>query len=102
METVENVKNVPEKFKCPKCKFETIHENVLKIHIKWKHADEICDLCDKSFESAREMRMHKSTHSYESKTEKHHKCEEFEFTSTTIETMEVHIGKCCYNYLEKL
>ena len=72
----------------------------MKIHIKRKHAKETCDLCDKSFETAREMRMHKSTHSYESKTEKHHTCEECDFVSTTIETMEVHIGKCCYDYFE--
>ena len=100
--TDENVETVPEKFKCSKCKFETIHENGLKIHIKRKHAkdSETCDLCDESFESAREMRMHRTTHSYHSKTEKHHKCEECDFTSTTIETMEVHIGKCCYNYFE--
>ena len=79
-----------------------IHANGLKIHIKRKHANdsETCDLCDEKFESVREMKMHKTTHSYDSKTEKHHECVECDFTSTTIETMEVHIGKCCYNYFE--
>ena len=28
------------------------------------------------------------------------KCEECEFKSDTIETLDVHIGKCCYNYFE--
>ena len=70
--------------------------------MKRKHANdsETCDLCEKSFESVREMKMHRSTHSYDSKSEKHHKCVECDFTSITIETMEVHIGKCCDNYFE--
>ena len=63
--------------------------NGLKVHIKRKHANDsvTCDLCDKSFESVREMKMHKSTHSYDSKSKYHQKCAECDFSSTTIETM---------------
>ena len=53
----------------------------MEIHIKRKHANdsETCDLCDKNLESVREMKMHKTTHYIDSKTEKHYKCVECDF-----------------------
>ena len=58
-EVMEEISKEKEKevFKCSKCKFETIHENGLKIHKKRKHikASKTCDLCDKKFETVREM-----------------------------------------------
>ena len=86
-----DVETASEKFKCPKCDFETKNQNRLKIHMKRKHKRDTktCDLCNQLFETAREMKMHRNIHSYE--------CE---FTCETIESIEVHIGKCCYNYFE--
>ena len=50
------------------------------------------------FINANQMRKHMRSHSFTGRhchyTEKNYKCEDCEFTSKTIETMEVHVGKC--------
>ena len=52
-------------------------------------------------ETVRKMKIHRNTHTFSgelfgSKFE----CEECEFVSETIETMEVHNGNCCYDHFE--
>ena len=77
---------------CPKCDFKTKHQNGLKIHMKRKHKGDTKTF----FETAREMKMHRNTHSYSNISFKEQKCVECDYTCETIESMEVHIGKCCY------
>eukprot|EP00092_Neocalanus_flemingeri_P059010 GFUD01070439.1.p1 GENE.GFUD01070439.1~~GFUD01070439.1.p1 ORF type:complete len:313 (+),score=42.55 GFUD01070439.1:267-1205(+) len=103
----ENIEILKETLKCEKCKFETIHKNGLKIHMKKKHESKIvnnskiCDLCEKNFKSVREMKIHRNTHSFQSSNnEKQFNCEECDFVTENVESMEVHIGKCCYEYYE--
>ena len=61
---IVDVEIAPEIFKCSKCNFETKHETGLKIHMKRKHVRDSkpCDLCEKEFETVREMKMHRYTH----------------------------------------
>ena len=94
----------PEVFKCSKCKFETQSKKGLNIHIKRKHTSyeveypKSCDLCEKEISNAKQMRKHMRSHSFTGRhshyLENNYKCEDCEFTSKTIETMEVHAGKC--------
>ena len=88
-------------FKCSKCNFETIHENGLKIHKKKKHSESSkkCDLCDKEFKTVRLMKIHRHTHSF-SENQTEFECNNCDFTSKSVESMEVHVGKCCYEYNE--
>ena len=69
--------------------------------MKRKHVrdSKTCDLCEKEFETVREMKMHRYTHLFE-KGFSEQKCVECDFTCKTVETMEVYIGKCCYDYFE--
>ena len=71
-------------------------------HLKRKHKRDTktCNLCEQPFETAREMKMHRNTHSYSNISFEEQKCVECDYTCETIESMEVHIGKCCYNYFE--
>ena len=99
----ESLEKEKEIFKCSKCRFETIHKNGLKIHIKRKHvkASKTCDLCDELFETVRDMKIHKNTHSFNGDLfGSEFKCEDCDYISETIETMEIHIGKCCYDHFE--
>ena len=92
-----------EIYKCENCSFETVHKNDLKIQIKRKHAKaaRICDLCGQQFETVREMKIHRNTHSFSGKLfGSRFECEECDFVSETLETMEVHNGKCCYDHFE--
>ena len=101
--TAKEINVETETLKCSKCSFETIHKNGLKIHMKRKHvkASKTCDLCNKQFDSVRDMKMHKNTHSFNGDFFGFEfKCEECDYISETIETMEVHIGKCCYDHFE--
>ena len=74
----------------------------LNIHKRRKHGQKLtCDLCDETFETKRDLKMHRNKHSYSSnKYETENKCNECDFESTTIETMEVHIGKHKVQYYE--
>ena len=90
-------------YKCSQCSFDTFHKRGLKTHINRKHAKEnkTCDLCEEQFDSVHQMKLHRKTHSFtESSIWSKFKCEECDFESKIIETMEVHIGKCCYDYFE--
>ena len=49
-----------------------------------------CELCEKVFETVKEMKKHLQTHSYK---KANFKCVDCEFVGTNEETMEVHIGK---------
>jgi hypothetical protein len=57
----------------------------------------ICDICEKEMSSLKDIRKHLKTHSYFGKYHDHKednfKCLDCDFTSKTIETMEVHVGK---------
>ena len=57
-----------------------------------------CDICEKVIGSIKDMRKHLKTHSfsgeYSKNSSQNYKCEDCDFISTTIETMEVHVGKC--------
>ena len=70
--------------------------------MKRKHALDLktCDLCEEQFKTVREMKLHRHTHSFNGCYGSKYRCEECEFVSDDIETMEVHIGKCCYTYFE--
>ena len=100
-----------KKFKCEKCSFETKSERGLNIHKKRKHTNyaiekypKSCDICEKVIGSIKDMRKHLKTHSfseeYSKNSSKNFKCEDCDFTSETIETMEVHVGKCRRDKLE--
>ena len=103
-EVVKEKEIEPELFKCSKCKFESHSKKGLNIHIKRKHTSyemdypKSCDLCEKEMSNAKQMRKHMQNHSFTGRyshyLENNYKCEDCEFTSKTIETMEVHVGKC--------
>ena len=50
----------------------------------------LCELCDKKFETVKELRKHMKSHSYKNAQ---YKCVEFDFLGTNEYTMEVHNGK---------
>ena len=53
-----------------------------------------CDLCDENFETKRDLEIHRKWHlytSYEYETESN--CKKCDFEHTTINTIELHIGK---------
>ena len=76
------------------------------MHLRRKHGNhssekfpQICDLCEKTIKSSKEMKKHMKTHSYTGDffpdlDRGWYKCELCDFTSKTVETMEVHVGKC--------
>ena len=85
------------KLKCTKCDFETQSEVGLKTHITRKHTavasvgyPKYCELCEKQFVNAGDMKRHMKTHSFKSAK---FKCEDCDFVGQSQETMEVHIGK---------
>ena len=107
-EQIEKEKADPkpdEKYKCDKCDFDTTSKKGLNIHKKRKHTNfrieefpKSCEICEKSIKSVIEMQKHIRTHSftgeYSHYRDANYKCEDCDFTSKTIETMEVHVGKC--------
>ena len=55
-----------------------------------------CELCDKEFKNAKEMKTHMKTHSYKA-TE--YQCEDCEYVGQNKETMDVHNGRAhCENF----
>lgn len=90
-----SVESEVEIFKCNECNFETKSERGLNIHKKRKHHQKtICDICDEHFDSAREVKIHRYTHSYTTKGKIGQTCKNCNFTCDTMETIEVHLGKC--------
>ena len=94
-----------EKFKCSKCDYETKTKKGLNIHTRRKHTNfetaeypKSCDLCEKEVTNAKEMRKHIRSHSFTGEFNPYfkdnYKCQDCNFKSQIIETMEVHVGKC--------
>ena len=83
--------------KCTKYEFEMQSEQGLKTHITRIHTlitngcyPKSCDLCEKQFGNAGDMKIHMRNHSFK---EAKFKCEDCDFVGQSRETMEVHIGK---------
>ena len=84
-----------EVFNCDKCEFETKSEKGLNIHNKRKHPiNTVCEICEKQFKSPHDLKLHIYTHSYTSKGDIGQTCKKCNFACDTIESMEVHLGKC--------
>ena len=84
-----------EVFICDKCEFETKSEKGLNIHKKRKPPIiTVCKICEKQFDSQKNLKMHIYTHSYQSKGDISQTCKKSNFECGTIESMEVHLGKC--------
>ena len=92
-----------EIFECEKCDFKTTSKSGLKTHTKRKHTEitkdkfpRECDMCDHTFENAKELKKHMKIHSYQ---ELRYKCEDCAFWGPNEISMEVHHGrKHCSNY----
>ena len=103
LNNISEEKTVSEKIKCAQCEFETISERGLKVHMKRKHAGintgnypRQCELCDKEFENAKEMKTHMKRHSYKYAQ---YQCEDCEYVGQNEETMDVHNGRAhCENF----
>ena len=96
---IDKVKEIEEKqtslieeaktrYRCNQCEFSTYYQKGLQVHKSYS-----CENCENIFETKRELKIHMYTHSF---TDTHSKqiCENCDFESNIIETMEVHIGKC--------
>ena len=81
------------KYKCNICDFTTYHKKGLNIHKKKKHKAYSCDECDTIFDSKRDFKVHSYTHSFTT-IENGHKCKNCDFESESLETTEVHVGRC--------
>ena len=55
------------------------------------HNSYSCQLCDEVCDTARDLKLHTYTHSYTRENQKE-TCNDFE--CNTVDTMEVHVGKC--------
>ena len=67
----------------------------MNIHKKRKHPIiSVCEICEKQFDSQKNLKMHKYTHSYTSKGDIGQTCQKCNFECDTIESMEIHLGKC--------
>ena len=95
-EITDKSREMGTKVKCSKCDFEGNTKHGLKIHMARKHTVTIdsnstkCELCERTFENASELKIHMKTHSFK---KANFKCADCEFVGTTEETMEVHSGK---------
>ena len=57
--------------------------------------------CLNWFETFCDMKIHRNTYSFSGELfGSRFECEECDFVSETLETMEVHNGKCCYDHIE--
>ena len=67
----------------------------MNIHKKRKHQiNTVCEICEKRFNSTNDLKLHTYTHSYTSKGDIGQTCKKCNFACDTIESMEVHLGKC--------
>ena len=87
-----------KKYHCNKCDFKTFHKTGLKIHKTKKHGFKTCELCEEIFYTVRKLKIHKYTHSFTSTgtyfSDSKQTCKTCKFECKTVETMEVHLGKC--------
>ena len=82
------------KYKCNKCDFTTYYRNGLKIHKKKMHKVFSCTNCDEIFDTKRDFQVHSYTHSFTNTEKDTNKCKNCKFYSESIDTIEVHVGKC--------
>ena len=81
-------------YKCNECDFETYYKRGLKIHKKKMHKVYSCGDCEEIFDTQRDFKVHSYTHSYSSIEKKKVKCNNCEFESNSLNTIEVHVGWC--------
>ena len=93
------IEETNNKYSCNICSFTTYYRKSLKIHKKKMHTSHSCELCEEIFDTARGLKIHVYTHSYTTENKKE-KCNTCDFKSTTIYTMEVHVGKCRQQHFE--
>ena len=93
--------NVHKSFiKCPKCPQFLANKENLEQHLKNKHTERECDICDFITEDRRELRRHKTIHDpkeqKEKKEVKAHVCTELECgkTFTDLDRLKKHQRKC--------
>ena len=92
-------------YSCSKCKFKTYSHQELKHHILRKHTEYTsyprnCELCEKIFENALQMKKHWKIHSLEGSILGQYACKDCRFLGDNIVTMEVHSGKCSVDDFE--
>ena len=87
------IEETNNKYCCNICSFTTYYRKGLKIHKRKMHKTYYCELCDEVFDTARDLKIHIYTHSY-TRENQMEKCKNCDFESTTVYTMEVHVGKC--------
>ena len=83
-----------EKYKCNKCDFTTYYQKGLKIHKKKMHKVYSCSNCDEIFDTKRDFKVHSYTHSFTNTEKDVNKCNNCNFETESIDTIEVHVGKC--------
>jgi hypothetical protein len=81
-------------YNCNKCDFKTYHKKGLKIHRRKKHGSTTCELCDNIFDSVRELKIHTYTHSFTNINNSKQTCKNCKLETKTVESMEIHLGKC--------
>ena len=81
-------------YKCNECDFETYYKRGLKIHKKKMHKVYSCADCEEIFDTVRDFKGHSYTHFYSSIDKKKVKCNNCEFESKCLNTIEVHVGWC--------
>ena len=93
------IEECKERYRCKQCDFTTYHKTGLKIHKKKMHKSYSCELCEEVFDTKRDLKIHTYKHSYttENRTAK---CDSCHFECDTVDTMEVHVGKCRQNNFE--
>ena len=100
-ETLEDI----HEFNCDLCYFVGKSGKGLIIHKGRKHGKKItCDVCENSFESNRDFKIHQLSHSFKSKFKttrfENQVCKKCNYSCKTIESMEVHLGKGCLEFME--
>ena len=84
-----------------KCNFKADNEDLLKVHNIRKHTDKAtlkypnnCHICEYEWKNCKEIRIHMDIHALEITIFGDFQCKDCRFIGDSIETMEVHIGKC--------
>ena len=86
------IEEAKTRYRCNQCEFSTYYQKGLQIHKRKMHQSYSCENCENIFETKRELKIHSYTHSF-TDTRTKQICENCDFESNLIETMEVHIGK---------
>ena len=90
------VEKKKKKVSCTKCDYTSSSEQGLRIHSARKHtvnkeeSSNVCELCDKKFDTVKILRNHMKSHSYQ---DAKYKCVDCDFVGTNDMTMDVHTGK---------